>query len=352
MDQLCRILLALLLCFISAAATPSLSCGDEATRYHHCLFENYLSQLEKFEPFDQGEFLETVSTCFTRNGCSKPTIRLPSVSNTTGISDDISERESDKTESTKPDSVGNENEGIESNETVDSQKTAYAKLQVTVVKTMLNPDWFPNATDKVFTGLEEKCMNDSYHTVNMMVQACIQKSLPGFRFPMKGGLPAQLLYFDMTVRAYASPHRFFTWAAGLLHRLLRQPGICPTSTKAKIVESCLTKEFMQEQRDSFREMLLLEEAFAMLCNISASCFAQSPEQCRPKIKALGEIECQCSLRLLPTMTDMLAEDYSACFQANVSRSAVESALRSRIDQECQRQRRSTEMCLKTFDDLL
>ncbi|KFD69298.1 hypothetical protein M514_18447 [Trichuris suis] len=217
-----------------------------------------------------------------RNGCSKPTIRLPSVSNTTGISDDISERESDKTESTKPDSVGNENEGIESNETVDSQKTAYAKLQVTVVKTMLNPDWFPNATDKVFTGLEEKCMNDSYHTVNMMVQACIQKSLPGFRFPMKGGLPAQLLYFDMTVRAYA----------------------------------------------------------------------RSPEQCRPKIKALGEIECQCSLRLLPTMTDMLAEDYSACFQANVSRSAVESALRSRIDQECQRQRRSTEMCLKTFDDLL
>ncbi|CDW53129.1 hypothetical protein TTRE_0000139201 [Trichuris trichiura] len=287
-----------------------------------------------------------------RSGCTKPTIPSSSVSNGTEASDQINEGEDGKTESAKPDSVGKEVDGIESNETVHDQKTENAKLQITVVKTVLNPDWFPNATDKVFTGLEEKCMNDSYHTVNMMVETCIQKSLPGFRFPMKGGLPAHLLYFDMTVRAYASPHRFFTWAAGLLHRLLRQPGICPTSAKAKTVEKCLTKKFMKEQRDSFREMLLLEEAFDMLCNISASCFVQSSEQCRLKIKALGEIECQCSLELIPTMTNMLTEDYSTCFQANVSRSAVERALRSRMDQECQRQRRSTEMCLKTFDDLL
>uniref|UniRef100_A0A5S6R147 DUF19 domain-containing protein n=1 Tax=Trichuris muris TaxID=70415 RepID=A0A5S6R147_TRIMR len=345
-DELRMGLFVLFMCLIAADAAPAVCCGEEATRFHVCLYKNYVPLLDKFRQFDQRKFLETASICFSSNGCRLPS-QIWTNFNDTGNADEVNENESKESESNGQDSGSEE---TDSNKTL-NKALDVRTLQVAVIQTVLNPKWFPNATNKIITGHEEECMNKSYHVVNMMVQACIQRSLPGFRFPVKEGIPAHLLYFGMAIRAHSSPHRFFTTTAGMLHRHLRTPGVC-TGKQAKLAEDCLSRTYMREQRDSFREILRLEQAFALLCNISTSCFFQSKEQCRPSIRALGEIECECSLDLIPKMTNMLTEDYSRCFQTNVSRDAVESALRTKMNIECLRQRRGMEMCLKGFDDLL
>ncbi|CDW52006.1 hypothetical protein TTRE_0000026501 [Trichuris trichiura] len=295
---------------LSTSETPD--CAKDIDKFYACVKTKYDDEIVKlFDEKKKSTFTEEANKCFTSNGCKAP---KGNDAATDGADED-------------------EDDGIDIN-------MSYEAVQI---KKILNPFWFPGETTKNVTTKQEECANLQDGKAIELITQCVQKTVPGFKFPYDSGLPTKVDYMDHTSEAFGSVEDFFNEAAANYLAALRDLKTCPKD-KSEAAQTCLDKVFRAHQMSSFDRTLTTERTFRLLCNVGVECHKATREPCQQWVLKTRTLACDCASSEEDNVVNSLAESYSKCFGASTDKEEIRKTYKNLVKRKCKAMEDDAKQC--------
>uniref|UniRef100_A0A5S6QN76 Secreted protein n=1 Tax=Trichuris muris TaxID=70415 RepID=A0A5S6QN76_TRIMR len=302
---------------LTLCAGETSDCAKDIDDFYVCVKTKYDGEIQKlFDQVKKSTFTEEAAKCFTSNGCSAP-----------------------KEIGAAPDSDGTGDDEADDDDDADLSM-GFEAIQI---KKILNPLWFPGETTKNVTATEEECATVQDEKTVQMITQCMQKTLPGFKYPYENGLPTKMDYMAQTGDAFGSMDDLFNDAAETYLASLRDPKTCPAD-KSKGAQECLEKLFSTRQMTSFGRTLITEHIFRLLCNAGAECHKAARESCQEWILKVRKISCDCASAEEQNVVNALAERYGKCFGVTPKKEEIAKTYRELMKRKCKAMEDDAKQC--------
>ncbi|KRX37698.1 hypothetical protein T05_5611 [Trichinella murrelli] len=297
--------------FFAASADATSNCAEDVANFYKCVDRHYDQELGKLFTYHTAEaFSEKAIECLTKNGCEKPAFHK-----------------------FKPTEEGDGDD--------DEEGFIGKQLDAFVFRKILNPEWFPNARN--LSVPENNCMDSHFEKANSIVEQCVQKTLPNFKFPIENGLPSKMDYMAKAEKDFDENEYILNDVAKYVLKLLRNPQVCPAD-KHGVVEKCLTNLFHENHKSPFDKILSGEVLFKELCGVGVTCFKNTREPCRKFILNLHETACTCATDETEQVVKYLVDSYSKCFGLDPEYKQVEKSYLETMKHKCEALKSDKQAC--------
>ncbi|KHJ49354.1 hypothetical protein D918_00479 [Trichuris suis] len=298
---------------LTLCTSETSDCAKDIDGFYACVKTKYDAEIQKlFDEAKKSTFTEEAVKCFTSNGCKAPK---------------------------EGDAVATDS----ANEDEDDVTDISMSFEAVQIKKILNPFWFPGETTKNVTTKQEDCANDQDGKAIELITQCVQKSLPGFKFPFDSGLPTKVDYMDHTAEAFGSVEDFFNEAAENYLAALRDLKTCPKD-KSEAAQACLNKLFRSNQMSSFDRSLTTERIFRLLCNVGVECHKATRQPCQEWVLKARTLTCDCASSEEDNVVNSLAESYGKCFGATTDKEEIRKTYKTMVKRKCKAMEEDAKQC--------
>ncbi|XP_003380992.1 conserved hypothetical protein [Trichinella spiralis] len=313
--------LCLALCTEIASSAATLVCGKEIFQYFECMTSELSPLVNNSESSEKFNTLsKDVELCFTTNGCQKPeAILLTEKEKYTDVNDDDDDDDAD------------------ANDDLDADFE-----EVTVTKVVLNPKLFPGVKERTPTPENDKCMVSEDQESNI-IMSCIKKTIPDFMYPDDDMLIDGDFFLESVKTRFKRIYLELEDGASYYLKTIREGKKCPAH-KAGIVEKCVKAEFEKRQLNPFRNVLELEEDYAMWCKTDKKCTDLMNNECKEKLKKLPQTFCACAKEKSPEIVQQLRRTYKKCYDADAAEEQVKKIIMRKTKSECDEYKRIWNFC--------
>ncbi|KRZ54577.1 hypothetical protein T02_4503, partial [Trichinella nativa] len=313
--------LCLALCTEIASSAATLLCGKEIFQYFECMTSELSPMVNNSESSEKFNTLsKDVELCFTTNECQKPeAILLTEKEKYIDINDDDDDDDAD------------------ANDDLDADFE-----EVTVTKVVLNPKLFPGVKECTPTPENDKCMVSEDQESNI-IMSCIKKTISDFMYPDDDMLIDGDFFLESIKTRFKRIYLELEDGAGYYLKIIREGKKCPAH-KAAIVEKCVKEEFEKRQLNPFRNVLELEEDYAMWCKTDKKCTDLMNNECKEKLKKLPQIFCACAKEKSPEIVEQLRRTYKKCYNADAAEEQVKKIIMRKTKSECDEYKRIWNFC--------